>query len=567
MADKILTKKSRTYSELLRDNAVVSKHPQKKDEPEYVKKEKSINYCVKDGLFSSIKSGLTDSYIMPFAIAMNASSSMLAALASIPQLVASFFQLYAQESLSFFKTRSRLIVWTALAQSLMWLPLIFIPFIAKGAVWLIILFATLEVTLATFQGPIYNSILGDIISDDKRGEFFGKRNRVTNLINFISTITAGLLLDYFKGLNNGVYYVFFGFAIIFFLAFISRAVAAYYKSKIYDPVFKPAPVKVTFTNFVMNMTKHNYGIFVIYVFLFKLATSISAPFFALFLLRDMHLNYLYFTAIMGISIVASFLSMTLWGRLIDKHGSKLVLTISGFLVPLSPFLMIIAIYFKNPLYAFIFIFIEEAFSGAAWAGFNLSTSSFLFDATKKDERIKFIGYYNFLAGIAVFIGAILGGFLINIFPVWIVSAIPFIYLVSGVLRMLSTIIMIKRVREARMVEIDMPGRGFFHRIISIHPHFGANIEIVGVYHPKDSPYKKGFVKKRKPIDPVKKDERPLYEKKSFDYYKEKALKTLFQGKEEPPKDDSAKIEKRLEDEKKKVAEMTEQIRKEAIKNK
>ena len=198
----------------------------------------------------------------------------------------------------------------------------------------------------------------------------------------------------------------------------------------------------------------------------------------------------------------------------------------------------------------------------AWAAFNLSTSSFLFDATYKDERIKFIGYYNFLVGIAIFLGAALGGYLFAVLPIWIVSAIPCIFLLTGLLRLLSTAIMIKKVREARMVEVDMPGRGFFHNVISITPHFGSNIEIVGVYHPINSPYKQDSkVEKRKTIDPVKKNERQLYEKKSLEYYKQGALKTMSGKREETSKDDSSSIQEKIENDRKKISEITDQIRK------
>jgi MFS family permease len=553
-----------SWPEYIHQQSIIKKKPKEKEEPEYLKKEKSVNNIVRDGFFSSIKSGLTDSYIMPFAISLNASTGVLSILASVPQLVASFFQLFALESLKLFKTRSRLIVWTAFVQSLMWLPLIFIPFFAKDAVWLVVLFATLEATLGTFQGPIYNSIIGDTVPEDKRGDFFGKRNSVTNLMNFISTLAAGFALSYFKNLdiNGNVHYIFFGYAILFLFAFACRATASYFKSKVYDPSFRPSPTKVSFFKFVRDMTKHNYGIFVLYVFLFKFAASISAPFFALYLLKDMHMSYIYYTLIMGASIVASFLSMNFWGKRIDKHGSKYVLTIAGFLVPLSPMLLILAIYIHNPIYAFIFLFVEELFSGMAWAAFNLSTSSFLFDATYKDERIKFIGYYNFLVGIAIFLGAALGGYLFAVLPIWIVSAIPCIFLLTGLLRLLSTAIMIKKVREARMVEVDMPGRGFFHNVISITPHFGSNIEIVGVYHPINSPYKQDSkVEKRKTIDPVKKNERQLYEKKSLEYYKQGALKTMSGKREETSKDDSSSIQEKIENDRKKISEITDQIRK------
>ncbi len=562
------------YSELIaerqkeKDAALKKeKDTQQKEDPEYLKKEKSLNYVVKDGFFTSIKSGFTESFIMPFAIAMNASTGMLAALASVPQLLGSFFQLFSQESLRIFKTRSKLIFWTALIQAFMWLPLLVIPFLAKDNLWLLLLFVTLEAILGHFQGPIYNSMLGDLVSEDKRGEFFGSRNRIINLVNFVATFIAGLLINFFQKMDNGnAFYIFIGFGILFFIAFLSRLTAAFYKKKVYDPKYVPPKNSASFLKFMQSMTKDNYGIFVMYVLVLKMAASVSLPFFALYLLKDLHLGYLYFTIIMATSIASSFFAMSIWGKMIDRHGSKRVLTISGFLVPFSPLLLVLAIFINNPIWLFIFLLVEEIFAGIAWAAFNLSTSSFLFDATTPKDRVKNIAYYNFLVGVGIFLGATLGGLLTKIYPVWITSNIPLILLTSGVLRMLATIFLIKKVREARMVEIDFPGRGFFHSTISINPRFGSDIEIVGVYHEAKHQNFHSIIPKRATIDPVKKEERKLYEDKSLELYKKNAIKTLLQRqKEETPKDDSDKIEKDLEKDSKKISDITEEIRKRNMK--
>jgi len=536
------TTKSRTLSEAMKEERLKkSSVPKDADtRPLYKKKEDSVKYSIKDGLFVSIKVGLTDSYVMPFAIALNASNWMLSVLSSVPSLFASFMQLFSQGSLKYFKTRRNLIVWTAFVQAFMWLPLLLIPLIAGNnnslEFLLLIIFVTLEATIGTFQGPIYNSILGDLIDENKRGEFFGKRNRMVNVMGFVSTMLAGLILSFFRGMdkNGTAHYVFFGFGILFFFAFVSRLTSSYYKSKMYDPPYEVPKNKVKFTTFLKNMTHNNYGIFVMYVFMFRLVASISAPFFALYLLKDMQMPYIYYTMIIGVAIVASFITMGLWGKLIDKRGSKFVLTISGFLIPLSPLLLIFGIYIHDPTTRLIYLLCEESFSGAAWAAFNLSTSSFLFDATAKDERVRYISYYNFLIGIAVFLGAVLGGVLIKVYPIWIISAIPCIFLTTGILRLLVTSIFIQKVREAKMIEVDFPGRGFFHRVVTINPRHQSAVTIVGVYENDHQSFHNVLSIRREPyqkhpitnVDEKKLTEKEYYEKKSFEYYKENAMKTL-----------------------------------------
>ena len=175
------------------------------------------------------------------------------------------------------------------------------------------------------------------------------------------------------------------------------------------------------------------------------------------------------------------------------------------------------------------------FSGAVWAAFNLSTSSFLFDATAKDERVKYMAYYNFLTGVAIFLGAMLGGVLIHTYPVWIISAIPFIFLTTGILRLLVTTLFIKKVQEARMVEIDFPGRGFFHRVITVNPHSHQHLEVMAAYKDPESISFHNFLPTKNVVNNQttqhpqfkdKKSEKEFYEKKSFEYYKENALKTM-----------------------------------------
>ena len=92
---------AKKYSELLAERKTTRETVKKEvlkqqQNPEYKKKQDSVKYVIRDGFFSSIKSGFTESFIMPFAIALQASTGMLAAIASVPQLVASLFQLLSK---------------------------------------------------------------------------------------------------------------------------------------------------------------------------------------------------------------------------------------------------------------------------------------------------------------------------------------------------------------------------------------------------------------------------------------------------------------------------------------
>ena len=92
------------------------------------KKQNSLKRSIKEGSFHSIMAGFGENYISPFAIALNATNPQIALLVSVPLLLASLFQLVAAKVIDLYKKRKNIILWVALIQSLIWLPLFLIPF-------------------------------------------------------------------------------------------------------------------------------------------------------------------------------------------------------------------------------------------------------------------------------------------------------------------------------------------------------------------------------------------------------------------------------------------------------
>jgi len=58
-------------------------------------KKKLYNKLYEDSVFYSIKNGIKSNFMIPFALALNAPSDIIAMISSAPQLVGSFFQLFS----------------------------------------------------------------------------------------------------------------------------------------------------------------------------------------------------------------------------------------------------------------------------------------------------------------------------------------------------------------------------------------------------------------------------------------------------------------------------------------
>ena len=442
---------------------------------------KSLKYSIYDGAAFAVMDGLTASFLTPFAVALNASVNLIAALTYVPQLIGAFIQLFTAKIVELLKDRRKILVISSFMHAILWIPLLLIPYATPSQKYLLVVYVSLQAIFVQLMQPVGNSLIGDIVPKYERGRFFGLRNRVVGAASFIAALAAGLILNYFSPKNP-----FLGFTILFAIAFIARVLSGVFKGMMHNPMPDLAhEEKFSLFEFVKRMEKTNYGHFVTYVVLFKFATYIASPFFAVFILKDLGFTYLQFTIIIAAELTASFIAMGIFGRIIDKRGTKFVLYISGMLTPVIPFLWL----FSGNFYYLILV---EIFSGLSWAGFNLSSSNFIFDAVKSENRVRCIAYYKFFEGIAIFAGALLGGFLINHIPAWIfISSIPFVFLISGVLRLTASLILLPTLKEARLIELDV-GHSFFKRYLTIRPSEGLIFEVIGKYrkHEEEKQQKK-----------------------------------------------------------------------------
>ena len=449
---------------------------------------KNLKYSIYDGAAFAVMDGMTSGFLTPFAVALNTSVNLIAALTYVPQLFGALIQLFATKAVEVIKDRRKILVIGSFGHAVLWIPLLLIPYVTPNQRYLLIIYVALQTIFAQLMNPVWNSLMGDIVPKFERGRFFGLRNRVVGAVSFISALIAGLILNYFSPKHP-----FLGFTILFSTAFIARLFSGIFKGILQNPLPDLSyEEKFSIFDFVKRMDKTNYGHFVIYIVLFKFAVYIASPFFAVYMLKDLSFTYLQFTVIIAIELIASFLTLGIWGRLIDQKGTKFALYVSGILTPLIPFLWLFS---KN----FYYLAIVEAISGMAWAGFNLSSSNFIFDAVKPENRVRCIAYYKFFEGIAVFLGALLGGFLISNIPAWIfISSIPLIFLISGILRLLISVVLLPTLKEARLIELGI-GHSFFKKYLTIRPSEGLVFEVIGKYHKptEDKHYEKQKIKMEK----------------------------------------------------------------------
>ena len=428
---------------------------------------KSLKYSILDGAFFSAMVGFGESFFSAFAIFLKANNFQIGLLGSLPQTLGSVSQLCSDRLIRLVNSRKKLICIGALLEGLMYIPIALVFFFGTLRVFHLIFFVCLYWIFGMIIGPAWNSWMGDLVDEEERGSYFGRRNRIAGLTSFVSFVIAGYILQRF---TNGAGSQYLGFVIIFSLAFLSRIVSLIYLTKKYEPEYKFLPeAYFSFIDFIKQARFRNYGLFVFYLCFMNFSVYLASPFFTAYMLYDLKLDYMSFTIINAVAILVKYLTMPVWGKASDRFGTRKVLSLAGFLMPVVPLLWLFS---KDMLY----LIIIQAYSGFVWAGFEIASFNFIFDTTSPQKRATCVAYYNVLDGIAIFSGAMIGSVIIrynNIF--W--SKYLFVFFVSFVFRYLASIIFIPKLKEVRRVE-QVPYQKLFLNIITTIPTQGVVHDLI-----------------------------------------------------------------------------------------
>jgi MFS family permease len=404
------------------------------------KTEKSLKYSIYDGASYSAMLGLTQEYITPFALALKATSAQIGLLASLPNLAAALFQLKAPAIVQKAGSRKRMILLVVFVHALLWAPLALIPFLFHGnGVWWLLAVFTLVMAFGSLANPAWGSMMADLVPVGRRGRYFGHRGKICGFTTLAFTLIAALILWLSR------HQLFIGFAIVFALALLFRLISWYFLSKMYEPsVTVQHKEQIHLLDFAREIRSTNLGRFVLYVSAMNFATYLAAPFFAVYMLRDLGFDYLTYVVIIASAAIATILTMTFWGKRADRAGNIKVVAITSLLIPLVPLLWLVS---HNILY----LVLVQLLSGFAWAGFNLCSTNFVYDAAAPEKRTGCIAYFNAANGTAICLGALLGGFLALHVPLILGYNLLALFLISGLVRAAVAMTLFRHIIEVRRV--------------------------------------------------------------------------------------------------------------------
>ncbi len=374
--------------------------------------------------------------------------------------------------------RKPIIVFGAILQALLLVPLAFLPNAAQnytGAVLIGIVFIYL--CGPNLGAPQWNSLVGDLLPESRRGRFFAERTRISSVASLGALVVAGIILDLFDRSGSA----FYGFVTIFLIAGVARGISAYHLHAMHEPSSKVAALAVPNKISWLQTARHSGMLrFSFFFAAMQFGVAISGPYFTLYMLRDLQLSYLEFMVLTFASVLIQFATLNRWGRLSDLFGNRILLITTGSLITIIPSLWLIS---TN----YYWLLAVQALSGLSWAGFTLSATAFLFDLTPQSNRVTLFAAHNVLAAVAVFLGAGTGAILAAYIPTEFTilgldiswrTPLYGLFLTSCIIRIIVALTFLPTLKEVRRVR-QMSMGGLIFRVTRMHPISGLIYDIVG----------------------------------------------------------------------------------------
>jgi MFS family permease len=421
----------------------------------------SLRASFKDGIFASFMGGVTDPYATPLALFLGATVQQVGLITALPNLLSSLSQFFAVRVIYWVGGRLRLLVRLVFSQASLILCIAILPWLEiPNRVELLLLLLILAALCGGLAGPAWGSLMSDYIPSSKRGRYFGWRNRTIGAVALGSVIASGLILNSFREVSYGA-----GFVIIFFLAALARYASAYYIKQMDEPPHRRDPASdFTFLMFVARFRESNFLKFVVFSASLTFATYLSAPFFAVFMLRDLQLSYLTYMALQVCSSFASLVALPLWGKHADLVGNVRVLRLSSFFAALVPALWL---WSRDPAY----LMLVQIWGGFSWSGVTLSAANFIYDAVTPQKRVRCIAYFNVINGVALFLGSSTGGFLATRLPPIFGYSLLSLFALSCFCRLFFYLLLSRSFREVRPAH-EVAIHELFFSVVGIRPLVG-----------------------------------------------------------------------------------------------
>jgi MFS family permease len=272
-----------------------------------------------------------------------------------------------------------------------------------------------------------------LVPERLRGRYFGFRNSVVNLTNFIGVPLLGLAVSKWPGGSLQ------GFGAVLVVGIVLGIISLGFHFLMTD--VNPQVVHAADSDTdhgspretVFSFLKDaNFLRFLLYSGLWSFAVNVSAPFFNLYLLGDLNLDVSVVTLYNSLGFGANLLMLMFWGKLADRIGNRPLMITVGILVGLTPLLWLEA--GTAPIFLWAWFPLLHIIGGATWAAIDLCSGNLMMSVTPLHNQSIYFAIAAAVPGITGAMGITVGGFVATVTNF---GGLPTVFALSAVLRLFA----------------------------------------------------------------------------------------------------------------------------------
>lgn len=392
-----------------------------------------------------------------FALLLGARDLHIGLLAALPSL-ANLSQLTASFLLERTGKRKPLAVLTAAMSRLVWTGVIGLPFALFGTlrdirVWVLVAIVGLSSLFAAMNTTFSLSLLADLVPVRLRGRYFGRRNMVMAAVGMSIPLLAGMWIDvwkrWFSPRDAG------GFLLVFAVGLACGFAALVVQWHLPAMPLEPGRGMPFFARLATPLRDGNFRRFILFHVCWGGSVSLASPFFAVYMLKSLHLSYTAVTALTSLTALGSMLGMRFWGQLTDRFSAKPVSLLGGMLAATLPGLWLLTL----TLPAWVVLPAVHILGGLGWSAFNLNLNNLLLALAPRQERSVYLSVHAALTGLTMAAAPVMGGLLGRLLREESLPLLPGLHPYLGIFALScllrwGSILLLWRVREPREVPLE-----------------------------------------------------------------------------------------------------------------
>lgn len=421
----------------------------------------SLKASTIDGVLATIFSNITGGVLLiNFLLQLGATPVEIGLLSSIPMLV-NFLQPLGAYIADSMKSRHWYILAIFAPSRLLWLILV------GGIAWLgwsntasheLVTWTLAIILITNILGALgscaWFSWMAALVPQGLRGRYFGLRNSAASLTNLVCVPLLGFAISAWPGgtiqgygvlLLLGVVIGILSLVCQFWMVDVNPQVIEYSKAKPQQQ--EPARNQPEKFGVLQDI---NFLKFLLYLGLWMFAINLSAPFFNLYMMKDLALDLGTVTLYTSLVAGANLVMLVFWGRLADRIGNRPLLLLVGIVIAVTPLFWLFV--GSDSVSVWVWLPLIHLVCGGFGAAIDLCITNIQMSVAPANRPSQYYAIAAAVAGTCGGLGSAAGGFIAGLD---IIAGLTGLFALSAILRLLALLplVFVQEPRSQSVVQL------------------------------------------------------------------------------------------------------------------